>query len=103
MKQKLATLLLFAFFAGTVVAQKTKKFRFEPGPKKPELFGFNFSLSDFNAPNNFGTNSNATTLPASKLAPGISLFYTKGITSFIEMVFSKIIAHFVVYLKPKPR
>lgn len=84
MKQKLATLLLFAFFAGTVVAQKTKKFRFEPGPKKPELFGFNFSLSDFNAPNNFGTNSNATTLPVSKLAPGISLFYTKGLTSFVD-------------------
>lgn len=84
MKQKLTLLLLLACMAGAAVAQKAKKITFVPGPKKPELFGFAFSLSDFNAPKNFGTNSNATSLPVSDLAPGVSLYYLKGITPFID-------------------
>lgn len=91
MKQKFT--LLFALICLSLAlsaqknksGQKNKKFSLSaPGQKKPSLFGINFSLSDFNAPKNFGKNSNASTLAISDMSAGVSLSYWKGLTPFID-------------------
>ena len=84
MKQKLTLLITLIFLAFAANAQKSKKFGFAPGQKKPELFGIAFNLSDFNAPKNFGSNSNAATLPIADMSAGVSLTYWKGLTPFID-------------------
>lgn len=85
MKLKLTLLLAIACIAFSSFAQtqKTKKNGFIAGQKKPALFGISFTLTDFNAPKNFGE-SNATTLKIKDMAPGISAFYMKGLTPFID-------------------
>ncbi len=84
MKQKLLVLITVTLIAGAVVAQKNKKSGFVPGQKKPALFGFAFTLTDFNAPKNFSGNSNATTLKIKDMSAGASVCYWKGITPFID-------------------
>jgi OOP family OmpA-OmpF porin len=84
MKQKLLLLITAALLTGALYAQQTKKNKFVPGQKKPSLFGIAFTLTDFNAPKNFGSNSNATTLKIKDMAPGVSAFYWKGLTPFID-------------------
>ena len=84
MKQKFALLLLLAFIVTAVSAQKAKKYAFVPGAKKPGLVGFAFTLTDFNMPNNWGSNGNATSLPVKEMSAGVSLFYVKGITPFVD-------------------
>ena len=84
MKQKLTLLITVALLASASFAQtQQKKFNFKPGQKKPALFGIAFTLSDFNAPSNF-KNSNAVTLPISSMSAGVSAFYWKGLTPFID-------------------
>ena len=84
MKQKLTLLITLIFLAFAANAQKSKKFGFAPGQKKPELFGIAFNLSDFNAPKNFAKNSNAATLPIADMSAGVSVSYWKGLTPFID-------------------
>ncbi len=67
-----------------VSAQQKKKNGLVPGQKKPALFGIAFTLSDFNAPKNFGGNSNGTTLPIKDMSAGVSVSYWKGLTPFID-------------------
>lgn len=76
--------LAFAFIVTASFAQKTKKNGFVPGQKKPGLFGIAFTLTDFNAPKNFGSNSNATSLSIKNMSAGASLYYWKGLTPFID-------------------
>lgn len=82
MKQKLLLLLSGLTLMVSVYAQKKKAFI--PGQKKPSLFGVAFTLTDFNAPKNFGGNSNATTLKIKDMAAGASIYYWKGLTPFID-------------------
>ena len=86
MKQKLTLIIAIVLIASSSFAQtqKTKKNSFVPGQKKPGLFGIAFTLTDFNAPNNFGKSSNASTLKIKDMSPGASLYYWKGITPFID-------------------
>ena len=84
MKQKLLLLIAVTVLAGAAFAQKTKKNGFKAGQKKPALFGFAFTLTDFNAPKNFGNNSNATTLKIKDMSAGASIYYWKGLTPFID-------------------
>lgn len=84
MKQQLSLLIAFCLLASVATAQTQKKFKFTPGQKKPALFGIAFNLTDFNAPKNFGSNSNASTLPISSMSAGFSAFYWKGLTPFID-------------------
>ena len=85
MKQKLTLLITLSFLILAVTAQKSKKFGFAPGQKKPELFGIGFSLSDFNAPQNWGKDGgNASTLPIADMSAGVSVSYWKGLTPFID-------------------
>jgi outer membrane protein OmpA-like peptidoglycan-associated protein len=84
MKQQLSLLIAFCLLASVATAQTQKKFKFTPGQKKPALFGIAFNLTDFNAPKNFGSNSNATTIPISSMSAGFSAFYWKGLTPFID-------------------
>lgn len=84
MRQKLTLIIAILFIAtSSSFAQKAKKNGFVPGQKKPSLFGIAFTLTDFNAPNNFGK-SNATTLKIKDMSPGVSAFYWKGLTPFID-------------------
>lgn len=85
MKQKLLILLGCTVMASVALAQKNKKNGFAPGQKKPSLFGIAFTLTDFNAPKNFGSNSNATTLKIKDMSAGASLYYWKGLTPFIDL------------------
>lgn len=84
MKQKLFLFIAAIVLAGGLYAQK-KKNGFVPGQKKPSLFGIAFTLTDFNAPKNFGSNSNAATLKIKDMAPGVSAYYWKGLTPFIDL------------------
>jgi OmpA-OmpF porin, OOP family len=84
MKQKLLLLICAVIFSGVLYAQKNKKKAFVPGQKKPSLFGIAFTLTDFNAPKNFGGNSNASTLKIKDMAAGASIYYWKGLTPFID-------------------
>ena len=82
MKQKLTLFIAIVFIATSSFAQKAKKNGFAPGQKKPGLFGFAFTLTDFNAPNNFGKSSNATTLKIKDMSAGASIYYWRwGIKS----------------------
>lgn len=83
MKQKLTLLIAVTLLASGSFGQTKKKFNFAPGQKKPALFGIAFTLTDFNAPKNFG-NSNGTTLPISGMSAGVSVSYWKGLTPFID-------------------
>lgn len=85
MKLKLTLLIAIVCIASSTFAQtqKTKKNGFVAGQKKPGLFGIAFTLTDFNAPKNFGK-SNATTLKIKDMAPGVSAYYMKGLTPFID-------------------
>ena len=84
MKQKLLLLITVTLLTGACYAQKNKKNGMVPGQKKPSLFGIAFTVTDFNAPKNFGSNSNASTLKIKDMSPGASLYYWKGITPFID-------------------
>lgn len=84
MRQKLFLVITLAFLATAAMAQKTKTVGFAKGQIKPTLFGIGFSLSDFNAPKNFGSNSNATTLPIADMSAGVAVSYWKGLTPFID-------------------
>jgi hypothetical protein len=84
MKQKLTLLIAVLTLASASYAQTQKKFKFAPGQKKPALFGIAFNLTDFNAPKNFGSNSNASTLPISGMSAGFSAYYWKGLTPFLD-------------------
>jgi len=84
MKQHVTLTFLVAFFALATMAQKPKKSGFVAGQKKPELFGIDFNLSDFNAPKNFGNNGNAKSLGIADMSAGVSLTYWKGLTPFID-------------------
>ncbi|HOZ78886.1 MAG TPA: OmpA family protein [Ferruginibacter sp.] len=81
MKRSLLLLPLVLLMT-SLYAQKKKTFI--PGPKKPSLFGIAFTLTDFNAPKNFGGSSNATTLKIKEMAAGASVYYWKGLTPFID-------------------
>jgi OmpA-OmpF porin, OOP family len=85
MKLKLTLLIAIVCIASSSFAQtkKTKKNVFVAGQKKPALFGISYTLTDFNAPKNFGT-SNASTTKIKDMASGASVFYTKGLTPFID-------------------
>lgn len=84
MKQKLILLISIVFIGLVSSAQKITKNGFVPGQKKPSLFGIAFTLTDFNAPKNFGSNSNATTLKIKDMSAGASIYYWKGLTPFID-------------------
>ena len=84
MRQKLTLVITLAFLATAAMAQKSKKIGFPKGQIKPTLFGIGFNLSDFNAPKNFGDNSNATTLPIADMSAGVSVSYWKGLTPFLD-------------------
>lgn len=84
MKHTLLLLTSITLLTCTLHAQKAKKNGFLAEQKKPSLFGLAFTLTDFNAPKNFGSNSNATTLKIKDMAPGVSAFYWKGLTPFID-------------------
>jgi OmpA-OmpF porin, OOP family len=84
MKQKLILLISIIFIASLSFAQTTKKNGFIPGQIKPSLFGIAFTLTDFNAPQNFGSNSNATTIKIKDMSAGASVYYWKGLTPFID-------------------
>ncbi|MFZ4057941.1 MAG: OmpA family protein [Ferruginibacter sp.] len=81
MKRILLGVIALAFISINAEAQKAKKVSEK---KKGELFGIGFSISDFNAPKNFGGNSNATTLNIKDMSAGLSLSYWRGITSKID-------------------
>jgi len=85
-KQKLALLIILAFTISfdAVAQQPAKKNSFTPGQKKPSLFGLAFNLSDFNAPKNFGSNSNGKSLSIKDMSQGFSFYYWKGLTPFID-------------------
>jgi hypothetical protein len=83
MKQKFLLVLAASLIVAGSFAQKSKKYGFAPGQKKPELFGIAFTLSDFNAPENF-KNDNGVTLPIKEMSAGVSVSYWKGITPFID-------------------
>lgn len=88
MKQKLLLIVTLAFLTLAVSAQKNQKIhknKFEPGQKKGELFGVGFSLSDFNAPKNFGKSSNANSLAIKDMSAGVSFSYWRGLTSMIDL------------------
>lgn len=84
MKLKLTLLTAIVCIAFSSYAQKAKKNGFVAGQKKPGLFGIAFTLTDFNAPKNFGK-SNGTTLKIKDMAPGVSAYYWKGLTPFIDL------------------
>ncbi|MFM2359441.1 MAG: hypothetical protein RLY16_1434 [Bacteroidota bacterium] len=84
MKQKLTLVLSLLLLTTAIYAQNAKKYKFAPGAKKPTLFGFGFTLSDYNAPKNFGKNGNARTLDIRDMSAGISVSYLKGLTPFID-------------------
>lgn len=91
MKQQLLLIVALVFLTATVSAQKaassvakTKTNRFVPGQTKGELFGIGFSLSDFNAPKNFGGNSNAKSLSIKDMSLGVAFSYWKGLTPMID-------------------
>lgn len=84
MKRKLILLTSVVFIASFSFAQKTKKNGFVPGQIKPSLFGIAFTLTDFNGPKNFGSNSNATTIHIKDMSAGASIYYWKGLTPFID-------------------
>jgi hypothetical protein len=65
-------------------AQTAKKKTASTDVKKGTLVGISFSLSDFNAPKNFGGNSNAKSLAIKDMSAGIAISYWKGITSNID-------------------
>lgn len=91
MKQKFFLFSFFLLSCATMLAQstatksaRTKKPFFVPGKTKPTLFGFSFSLSDFNQPRSFGANGNATSIPASSMSAGVGLNYWKGLKPFVD-------------------
>ncbi len=81
MKQKITFLIALTLLGSSGFCQKKKGL--VPGQKKPSLFGIAYTLSDFNAPKNFG-NSNETTIPISGMSSGLSVSYWKGLTPFID-------------------
>lgn len=87
MKHKLTLLVVFAFMVSAIaVAQHgSKKSIFVKGQLKPALFGLAFNLSDFNAPKNFGSNSNGKSLSIKDMSQGFSLYYWKGLTPAIDI------------------
>ncbi len=84
MKKVLILTLSVLMIVVSAGAQQKKKYGLKPGQKKPALFGIAFTLSDFNAPKNFGSNSNASTLPIKDMSAGVSVSYWKGLTPFID-------------------
>lgn len=82
MKSTLSLLIAVALFSISATGQKKKAII--PGQKKPSLFGVAFTLTDFNAPKNFGSNRNASTIKIKDMAPGVSAYYFKGLTPFID-------------------
>ncbi len=85
MKKKGGILLALLLIGCSVFCQKPKKNTFfVPGQKKPTLFGIAFSLSDFNAPKNFGHQSNASSLPIKNMSAGVSVSYWKPLTPMID-------------------
>ena len=84
MKQKLTLLLSLVLLVGCVAFGQKKKNTFAPGLKKPNLFGIGFSLTDFNAPKNFGKNGNASSLSIQDMAAGFYLSYWSAITPMID-------------------
>ena len=87
MKQRLTLLVVLACMisAIAVAQQPVKKSIFVKGQKKPALFGLAFNLSDFNAPKNFGSNSNGKSLSIKDMSQGFSLYYWKGLTPAIDL------------------
>ena len=83
MKQATILLITLVLIATTSIAQK-KKFKFVPGQTKPELFGIDFNLSDFNAPKSFGSNGNQKALGIADMSAGVAVTYWKGLTPFID-------------------
>ena len=91
MRQKLTLLLTFIILVSGAFAQKKKKHTEKstvkkeivkiPGVKKGTLFGISYNLSDFNAPKNFGANSNAKSTAFKDMSSGLSVAYWKGIRS----------------------
>jgi len=84
MKQKLFLLAAVTLLTASLQAQKAKKNGMLPSQKKPSLFGIAFTLTDFNAPKNFGSNSNASTQKIKDMAPGVTVSYWKGLNPFID-------------------
>jgi OmpA-OmpF porin, OOP family len=86
MKHLLTLLGIIIFLvSATAVAQQTSKKNFPVrGQIKPALFGIAFNLSDFNAPKNFGSNSNGKSLSIKDMSQGFSLYYWKGLTPAID-------------------
>ncbi len=87
MKHKLTLLVVLAVMISTMAMaqQPAKKNIFVKGQKKPALFGLAFNLSDFNAPNNFGSGSNGKSLSIKDMSQGFSLYYWKGLTPAIDL------------------
>ncbi len=83
MKHPLILLIALALISNVVTAQH-KKFKFVPGQTKPELFGIDFNLSDFNAPKSFGSNGNAKALGIADMSAGMAITYWKGLTPFVD-------------------
>lgn len=85
MKLSSIVLLVFVLLAAPVFAQKPKKGNFfVPGQLKPELFGIAFNLSDFNAPKNFGSKPNSSSLSIKDMSAGVSVFYWRPLTPMID-------------------
>ncbi|MES2849337.1 MAG: OmpA family protein [Bacteroidota bacterium] len=80
MRKKLALFIAIGIVASSSFAQKNKTSGLAPEQKKPGLFGFAFTLTDFNSHNN----SNAATLKTKDMSAGASIYYWKGITPFID-------------------
>ncbi|HMP21538.1 MAG TPA: hypothetical protein PKC39_11320 [Ferruginibacter sp.] len=68
----------------TAKSPAKKQIYFTPGQKKPRLFGIAFTLTDFNAPKNFGSNSNASTTAIKNLSAGVSVGYWSPLTPMID-------------------
>jgi hypothetical protein len=90
-KKSASLLLCLILVAAQLTAQDTptkagaKKQRyFTPGQKKPQLFGISFNLTDFNAPENFGSNSNGNSTAIKNMSTGVSLSYWSPITAMID-------------------
>ena len=85
MKRTLTLLVGLAIVGLSASAQKAKAPKGSGNDsKKGTLFGISYNVTDFNAPKNFGTNSNATSLPLKNMSHGISVSYWKGINSKID-------------------
>lgn len=83
MKKTLALLPGLLFLVLCADAQKMNKAS-SSDKKKGDLVGIAFTLTDFNAPKNFGS-SNATSIGVSQMSAGLSVSYWKGLTSKIDV------------------